>query len=329
MEVAKEGQAHEPVLLREVVDWLRPGQGGTFIDCTLGLGGHSEALLSASPDAKVIGIDRDLDALGLAEKRLSVFENRFRAAHANFADVAAVLDGLGVDKVRGVLADLGVSSLQLDSVERGFSFASDAPLDMRMDRSLGETAADIVNRLTEGELADLIFEYGEERGARRVARGIIRARATGPITTTKQLADVAVRALRVPGRWRIHPATRTFQALRIAVNEELRALEDFIPSAISRLAEGGRLAIISFHSLEDRIVKRGFQRESGRCVCSGGIRAGGQAPGPVESGEVICPACGARSRVMVLTRKPARPSQAEVGRNPRSRSARLRVCERI
>jgi 16S rRNA (cytosine1402-N4)-methyltransferase len=340
MECANEGQAHEPVLLREVIDWLRPDQGGIFVDCTLGLGGHSEAILNASPDTKVIGIDRDQDALALAEKRLSVFENRFQAAHANFEDMDGVLDELGEGKVQGVLADLGVSSLQLDTSERGFSFASDAPLDMRMDQSLGETAADIVNRLAESDLADLIFEYGEERGARRIARAIIRARATGSITTTKQLSDIVVRALRAPGRWRIHPATRTFQALRIAVNQELRALEDFIPAAISRLAQGGRLAIISFHSLEDGIVKRSFQRESGRCLCPGDLRASRQARdanrgmkdisgGSDERDEIICAVCGARNRVQVLTRKPVRPSQTEIESNPRSRSARLRVCERV
>src|ERR1044071_5649544 len=232
MEGTQDGQAHEPVLLNEVIDWLQPHLGGTFVDCTLGLGGHSEAILNASPDSKVIGIDRDLDALRLAEERLSIFENRFQAVHANFENVADVLRELGTAKVRGVLADLGVSSLQLDRGERGFSFAQEAPLDMRMDATTGETAADLVNHLQERELADLIFEYGEERGARRVARAIVRKRETALITTTKQLADTVVRALRVPGRWRIHPATRTFQALRIAVNQELGAVQAFIPDAI-------------------------------------------------------------------------------------------------
>jgi 16S rRNA (cytosine1402-N4)-methyltransferase len=332
MEFTAGGHAHEPVLLNEVIEWLRPHPGGVFVDCTLGLGGHSEALLNASPDARVIGIDRDMDALAMAQERLSIFENRFRAVHANFADVTGVLRELGADKVRGVLADLGVSSLQLDRGERGFSFAQEAPLDMRMDASGGETAADMVNHLAERELADLIFEYGEERGARRVARAIVRQRATARITTTKQLADIVVRALRVPGRWRIHPATRTFQALRIAVNQELLALESFIPEAIPHLDSGGRLAIISFHSLEDRIVKRGFQRESGRCTCQAGRRAnylGNAAGGPDGPGDIVCAVCGARSRVKVLTRKPVRPTQAETERNPRSRSAMLRVCERL
>jgi 16S rRNA (cytosine1402-N4)-methyltransferase len=344
MEFATEVQVHEPVLLTEVIDWLQPHHGGVFVDCTLGLGGHAEAILTASPDTKVIGLDRDLDALEIARKRLSVFENRFQAAHANFSELAGALDQLGVDKVRGALADLGVSSLQLDQSSRGFSFATDAPLDMRMDQSGGETAADLVNRLTERELADLIFEYGEERGARRVARAIVRARSTDPVATTRQLSDIVVRALRVPGRWRLHPATRTFQALRIAVNEELRALEDFIPAAISRLEPTGRLAIISFHSLEDRIVKRSFQRESGRCICSGEMRASrqesrlsvaanretkGVSDDPDESKKSACDICGARTRIRTLTRKPQRPSQTEVERNPRSRSALLRVCERL
>jgi 16S rRNA (cytosine1402-N4)-methyltransferase len=202
---------------------------------------------------------------------------------------------------------------------------------MRMEAGSGETAADLVNNLTERELADLIFEYGEERGARRIARRIARERDQAPITTTKQLADAVVRALNVRGRWRIHPATRTFQALRIAVNDELAALEALVPAAISRLARGGRLAIISFHSLEDRIVKRAFQRESGRCECPVEMREI-KRPADAQGGDgddLICDRCGARRRVQVLTRKPVRPAEEEVERNPRSRSALLRVCERI
>jgi 16S rRNA (cytosine1402-N4)-methyltransferase len=344
MDSTQDGQAHEPVLLNEVIDWLRPHLGGTFVDCTLGLGGHSEAILNASPDVKVIGTDRDREALRLAKERLSIFENRFQSVHANFENVADVLRELGADKVQGVLADLGVSSLQLDRGERGFSFAQEAPLDMRMDTTSGETAADLVNHLQESQLADLIFEYGEERGARRIARAIVRKRESAPLTTTKQLAETVVRALRVPGRWRIHPATRTFQALRIAVNQEIGALEKFIPETIPHLDSGARLLIISFHSLEDRIVKRSFQRESGRCICPNEIKAirpsnywhagassemKEKAIGSRESDEIVCSVCGARSRVKVLTRKPVRPSQAEIERNPRSRSARLRVCERL
>jgi 16S rRNA (cytosine1402-N4)-methyltransferase len=326
-------QTHEPVLLKEVVDWLRPQQGGLFVDCTLGLGGHAEALLSASPDVVLIGLDRDKEALAVARERLKIFENRVQTAHANFADLAEALSGLRIDRAHGVLADLGVSSLQLDQGDRGFSFTSNAALDMRMDRTTRQTAADLVNSLPEGELADLIFEYGEERGARKIARAVVRERQREPITTTERLAAIVVRALRVPGRWRIHPATRTFQALRIAVNGELEALNRLIPHAISTLDAGGRLAIISFHSLEDRVVKRSFLRESGRCICTAETAMRGFAePRKKQASvvdEIVCIRCGARSRVRVLTRKPVRPSEEEVNRNPRSRSARLRVCERL
>jgi 16S rRNA (cytosine1402-N4)-methyltransferase len=329
-ETTNEGQAHEPVLLREALDWLRPQEGGIFVDCTLGLGGHSEAILKASPETKVIGIDRDRQALAHAQERLSIFENRFTAVHASFRDLAEVLSHSAAAEVQGVLADLGVSSLQLDRGERGFSFASEAELDMRMDQGEGETAADLVNQLEERELADLIFEYGEERGARKIARAIVRERERNPILTTGQLAEIVVRALRIPGRWRIHPATRTFQALRIAVNQELEALKSFIPQAISALAPGGRLAIMSFHSLEDRIVKHSFQRESGRCACASQMRGGKPPAGLAERpDEIACPLCGARNRVRVLTRKPVRPAEDEVRRNPRSRSALLRVCQRL
>jgi 16S rRNA (cytosine1402-N4)-methyltransferase len=335
-------------MLAEVIGWLRPERAGTFVDCTLGMGGHAEAMLQSSPDTRVIGIDRDLEALSHARERLSKFGERFQAAHANFDAVAEVLSGMQVPEVQGILADLGVSSLQLDKAERGFSFAGDAPLDMRMDRTLETTAADLVNGLPEEELSDIIFNYGEERGARKIARLIEKERTRQPITTTKQLADLVVRALNIPGRWRIHPATRTFQALRIAVNEELDSVKRFIPQAVSALAGGGRLALISFHSLEDRIVKRGFQLEQGRCLCQTETKAGGrggwrggrpadfeerrdeisdESDGPRDA--VICNRCGARRRVAVLTRKPMRPGLEEVERNPRARSALLRVCERL
>jgi 16S rRNA (cytosine1402-N4)-methyltransferase len=198
---------------------------------------------------------------------------------------------------------------------------------MRMDQTVGTTAADLLNELTEQELANLIFEYGEERGARKIARRIVRERDRAPITTTKQLADIVVRALRVPGRWRIHPATRTFQALRIALNDELRSLERFIPAAISTLTRGGRLAIISFQSLEDRIVKRNFLLESGRCLCEPPRWRTGEDPKGAD--KVICLHCGAKRRITILTRKPVRPTAAETRRNPRARSALLRVGERL
>lgn len=325
----EKGELHEPVLLEEVIEWLRPGEGGTFVDCTVGLGGHARAILAASPDARVIGIDRDPEALALARERLLIFEDRVQLVHANFESIASVLDREGATEVRGVLADLGVSSMQLERSERGFSFASDAPLDMRMDRDSEHSAAQLVNELAERELADLIFEYGEERGARKIARAIARGRDREPVATTKQLADIVVRALNIPGRWRIHPATRTFQALRIAVNDELKALEHFIPAAISKLAQGGRLAIISFHSLEDRIVKRGLLRESGRCICETQRWQGGVELKKAAVDEIICEHCGASRRVTILTRKPVRPAPEEVERNPRSRSSLLRVCERL
>ena len=327
--IEEKSELHEPVLLAEVIEWLRPGEGGTFVDCTVGLGGHARAILAASPDTRVIGIDRDLEAIALARERLSIFESRVQLVHANFENIAAVLAREGVREARGILADLGVSSLQLERSERGFSFASDAPLDMRMDQDGELTAAVLVNELAERELADLIFEYGEERGARKIARVIVRHRDREPIATTEQLADLVVRALNIPGRWRIHPATRTFQALRIAVNDELRALEHFISAAISKLTHGGRLAIISFHSLEDRIVKRGFLRESGRCICQTHQLQAGAGRKKAAIDAVICEQCGASKRVSILTRKPVRPAPEEMERNPRSRSSLLRVCERL
>jgi 16S rRNA (cytosine1402-N4)-methyltransferase len=319
-------ELHNPVLLEEIIEWLQPERGGTFVDCTVGAGGHSFAMLAASPDTRVVGIDQDFDALAAARGRLAIFENRVQLFHSNFERITSVLAEAGISEARGILADLGVSSIQLDRGDRGFSFASDAPLDMRMDQSREETAADLVNRLPGGELADLIFEFGEERGARKIARRIVRDREHEAVTTTKQLADIVVRALNLRGRWRIHPATRTFQALRIAVNDELGALERFVPAAISALSQAGRLAIISFHSLEDRIVKRSFLRESGRCLCEPQVSV---ARKDAAVDEIICEHCGARKRINVLTRRPVRPGPDEMRRNPRSRSALLRVCERL
>ena len=329
---SQEDQVHEPVLLDEVIHWLRPDRGGTFVDCTLGLGGHAEAFLTASNRARVIGIDRDAEALTIACARLARFADRLRIAHSNFIDIESVLALMGENEVSGVLADRGVSSLQLNKAERGFSFSSESPLDMRMDVEQRQTAADLVNILAEDKLADLIFEYGDERGARKIARAIVNRRHRHPITTTKELADIVIRALKIPGRWRIHPATRTFQALRIAVNDEIQSLNRFIPAAISKLMPSGRLAIISFHSLEDRIVKRTFLRESGRCVCEAkpleGARMRLSTQG-TERDRLICAQCGARLRIEILTRKPVRPGAEEISRNPRSRSAMMRVCERL
>jgi 16S rRNA (cytosine1402-N4)-methyltransferase len=323
--------SHEPVLLNEIIEWLKPDKGGTFVDCTLGLGGHTQALLAAAPETQVIALDQDEEALAIARTHLVGFGSRVRFVHANFKDLKAVLSDADVHQVQGILADLGVSSLQFDSGARGFSFASDAPLDMRMDRSQSETAADFIAKRSEQELADLIFEYGEERGARKIARLLVKERQRQAITSTKQLADIVVRALNIKGHWRIHPATRAFQAFRIAVNDELSILENFIPSSISFLASGGRLAVISFHSLEDRIVKHSFQRQSGRCLCADKLHKFAAEMQTIEKSKdaVICQNCGARRSVQVLTRKPVRPGSEEIVRNPRARSALLRVCERL
>lgn len=306
--------AHRPVLLRETIELLAVERGGLFVDCTVGLGGHSEAILQTSPDTQVIGIDRDEEALELARKRLAEFGGRFRAMHADFRELTRVLAIAKIKAVRGILADLGVSSLQLDSPSRGFSFRHEAPLDMRMDRSSGETAAEMLGRLSEVEIARLIFEYGEERHSRRIARRIVEKRAAGePVQTTTELAKLVERAIGGKKR-RIHPATRTFQALRIAVNQELEALADFVADAIDALEPQGRLAVISFHSLEDRIIKRTLLKLSGRCQCPP------RAP--------IC-SCGAQKVVEILTRRPMTPIEAEIDENPRARSAKLRGAQKL
>lgn len=310
------GTPHRPVLLRETIELLAPERGGLFIDCTLGLGGHSEAILQAADNARVIGIDRDHEAISAARKRLTRFGSRFRAVHADFRDITRVLAEAKVKSVRGILADLGVSSLQLDSPSRGFSFRHDAPLDMRMDvTSHAATAAQLLGRLSEEEIARLIFEYGEERRSRPIARKIVERRARGePLQTTRELAELIERAVGGKRGRRIHPATRTFQALRIAVNHELERLDEFIEEAIDLLQTDGRLAVISFHSLEDRIVKRALRRLSGHCECPP------RAP--------HC-SCGARRAVELLTRRPITPTADEIAENPRSRSAKLRAGRRI
>jgi len=307
--------AHRPVLLRETIELLAAERGGLFVDCTVGLGGHSEAILQASSDAQVLGIDRDEEALELAGQRLALYGSRFRAVHADFRELTRVLATAKVRQVRGVLADLGVSSLQLDSPGRGFSFRHEAPLDMRMDRSSGESAAELLGRLSEVEIANLIFEYGEERSSRRIARAIVRRRDRGePVATTTDLASLVERAVGKGNKRRIHPATRTFQALRIAVNAELENLDRFLFDAVDHLEQAGRLAVISFHSLEDRIVKRTLQKLSGKCQC------------PPRLPKCIC---GATKKIEVLTRRAMVPSAEETEQNPRSRSAKLRSAIRI
>jgi 16S rRNA (cytosine1402-N4)-methyltransferase len=286
---------HEPVLVPEALALLEPGRGGTFVDCTLGLGGHTRALLAAGAD-RVIGIDRDADALALATRALAGAGAAFEPVHAEFGSLGAVLDARGLAQVDGILADLGVSSLQLDGEGRGFSFRRDEPLDMRMDRSTGPTAADLVNAAQEADLADVIYRFGEERYSRRIARALVQAR---PVRTTGELATLVRRAVPTRGWQRIDPATRTFQALRIWVNGELDGLEAFLRQASERLAPGGRLAVITFHSLEDRIVKHT-------------MRALAAGPGGLR----------------VLTKKPVVPGDDETARNPRARSAKLRAIVR-
>jgi 16S rRNA (cytosine1402-N4)-methyltransferase len=284
----------------EVLHYLQPGRGGLFVDCTVGLGGHARALLEGGA-TRLIGFDRDPDALARAGAVLSAWRDRVELVHADYRRLDEILDARGVGMVDGALADLGVSSLQFDEPGRGFSFQRDEPLDMRMDRTTGPTAADLIADAAETELADAIYQFGEERRSRRIARALVAARREGPIATTGQLAAIVRRAN--PGghgHWRIDPATRTFQALRIWVNRELDELGRFLEAAARRLRAGARLAVISFHSLEDRIVKHTFR--------------------------ALAPA-GAAFRV--LTKKPVSPSDAEVERNPRARSAKLRAVERI
>ncbi len=301
---------HVPVLLEAVLEALRPAPGATLIDATVGGGGHALALLrAAQPGGRLLGIDADPAALAAAHARLSAADlppGSFVLHHGRFADLQAIAAAHGFAEVDAVLFDLGVSSHQLDTPERGFSFAAEGPLDMRLDPTGGPSAADLVNRLDERELAELIFRYGEERASRRIARLIVERRRQAPITTTADLAALVRRAVGRGGRERIHPATRTFQALRIAVNRELEQLEAALPQAVELLRPGGRLAVISFHSLEDRIVKQFFRAESGY-----GGSAAARPP-----------------RLTIITRKPIEADAAEIAANPRARSARLRVAER-
>jgi 16S rRNA (cytosine1402-N4)-methyltransferase len=290
---------HVPVMTAEILQFLRPEHGGLFVDCTVGLGGHARALLEAGA-TRLVGLDRDLDALSRAAETLAPWRERVELVHADYRAIADVLNARQIAVVDGTLADLGVSSMQFDAPGRGFSFQRDEPLDMRMDRSHGETAADFIARATEVELADTIFRYGEERFSRRIARALVETRRETPVTTTAQLASIVRRSIPRRGYTRIDPATRTFQALRIWVNRELDGLDRFLEAAVSRLRAGARFAIITFHSLEDRIVKHT-------------LRA-------LERNEAL---------IRVLTKKPLTPDQNEVQRNPRARSAKLRVAERM
>ncbi len=311
-----DGLAHRPVLYQEVLDALQPAAGGFYVDGTLGAGGHAWGVLNASaPDGRLLGLDLDPQALALARQRLAPFGERAVIVQASYLRLDEQRRRLGWPPVQGILLDLGLSSMQLDTPERGFAFQYDAPLDMRFDPSAPRTAADLVNQLSEAELARILYEYGEEPQGRRVAQAIVRSR---PLHTTQELAAVVLKALgggrRGKGGSHIHPATRTFQALRIAVNGELEAVGQVLPLAIQTLAPGGRLAVIAFHSLEDRIVKQFFRRESQDCIC--------------PPRQPVC-TCGHKASLREIVRRPLTAGPEEVQANPRSRSARLRVAERL
>ncbi len=302
---------HIPVLFQEVLDILNPFSGGFYLDGTLGAGGHARGILErSSPDGQVAGFDRDPRALALARENLKEFGPRLITIQDSYQNFQTHLNNLDWHGIDGVLLDLGLSSMQLEAPERGFSFQNVGPLDMRFDPTQPLTAADLVNGLSRKELADLIFKYGDEKQSWKIADAII---ANRPLVSTQDLAQLIKKVTRNP-KTRIHPATRTFQALRIAVNDELNALEAFLPKALETLKPGGRLAIIAFHSLEDRIVKSFFRRESKDCIC------------PPEVPQCVC---GHRAQLKVLTRRPIRPEESEINLNPRSRSAKLRAAEKI
>jgi len=306
---------HRPVLCAEALRFLAPASGKTIVDGTVGLGGHAEAILRADPGVRLIGIDRDEDALAIAADRLAPFGDRVKLIYGNYRDIGRLLDQIGVRKVDGVLLDLGVSSFQLNESERGFSFREDGPLDMRMDRSQRPTAAEWLAAASMEEIADALRRFGEERYALRIARAIVAERRRRPIETTGELRRIVHRA--VPGRYfaqPIDPATRTFQAIRIVINRELESLQDGLYASFERLSRGGVLVVISFHSLEDRIVKRFFRDKAKECTC------------PPDIPECRC---GKRVEVRILTRKPITPSPAEIEENPRSRSAKLRAGEKV
>lgn len=306
---------HKSVLLKETVDSLNVTPEGVYADGTLGGGGHSEEILKRlGPSGRLIGIDRDEEALRAATERLKAFEGRFRAVHSNYGDMPEVLKKLGVEKVNGILLDLGVSSYQLDKAERGFSYMADAPLDMRMDQSQKMTAYDIVNDYSEYDLTRIIREYGEDKCARSIASNIVKAREVKPVSTTGELVEIIRQS--IPMKLQKsggHPAKRTFQAIRIELNQELTVLKECIDGLIDCLAEGGRLSIITFHSLEDRIVKEAFRRNEKPCTCPPSFP--------------VC-VCGKKSKGFVVTRKPCLPTDEEMSSNSRAKSAKLRVFEK-
>ncbi|MCK6538639.1 MAG: 16S rRNA (cytosine(1402)-N(4))-methyltransferase RsmH [Anaerolineales bacterium] len=302
---------HRPVLYKEIIHALQPRRGGRYVDGTLGAGGHARGILEAcAPDGQLLGLDVDPQALAVARKTLAPYEHRIHLAQASYTTLSAQMKRLGWDQVDGILLDLGASSMQFDAPERGFSFMQDAPLDMRFGPSVPQTADDLVNKLSERELADLIYRYGEEREARRIARAIVHAR---PLHTTRELVAV-IEAVSPRRGKRVHPATRTFQALRIAVNDELASVEAALPQAAAGLRSGGRLAVISFHSLEDRIVKDFFREQSRDLVNP-----------PYERIYEV----ERRATLKEVNRKPITPSDEEIKDNPRARSAKLRIAQKL
>ncbi len=307
------GFSHVTVLLNETIEGLNVKSDGIYVDGTLGGGGHSFKILQLLDTGKVIGIDQDQDALNAASKRLSIFGDRFVPAHSNFENVVDVLAELGIEKIDGMCLDLGVSSYQLDEAERGFSYMNDGALDMRMDQTSDFTAWDVVNTYSEGELFRVIRDYGEENWASRIAKFIVEARAEKSIETTYELVEIIKHA--IPAKARKdgpHPAKRTFQAIRIEVNNELRIIEKTIEDAVSVMNKGGRIAIITFHSLEDRIVKNTFKKLAEGCIC------------PKEL--PVC-VCNNKPKIKIITKKPILPSAEELENNPRARSAKLRVAQ--
>lgn len=307
--------SHKPVLLRECIEGLHIRPGFTYVDCTTGGGGHSyEIARRLSGEARLICLDRDTDALSAAKTRLKNFSDKITFVHTNFSDLGAILDKLQVNNLGGVLADLGCSSYQFDTPERGFSYMHDAPLDMRMDTDSGLTAYDVVNTYDEDELQRILYEYGEEKFAPKIAKEITRAREIAPIRTTFELADIIKKAL--PAVAKIggpHPAKRSFQAIRIEVNHELDAISPALKAAAERMVTGGRIAVISFHSLEDRCVKNTFADLARGCTCPRDFP--------------VC-VCGRKPIVNLITRKPILPSEEELEENPRARSAKLRIAEK-
>ncbi len=304
---------HIPVMVREAVEWLACSPSGVFVDGTVGLGGHAAAIAEKiQPSGRLIAIDADAEALKEARKRLSPWKENITFVQDNFRNLAKILEEIGAERVSGILLDLGMSSVQVDTPSRGFSLYQPGPLDMRFDRRQSMTAAKIVNRYPEKEIVNIIREFGEERSARRIAAAIVRRRERSEFSSTTELASLVEGVVaRRPGA--IHPATKTFQALRIAVNREIESLQLALPQAIMALKPGGRLVVLSYHSLEDRVVKQTFRQFEKGCICPPGFP--------------VC-RCGRTSELEILTRKPIRPSTTEVRDNPRSRSARMRVCER-